>query len=91
MSKLKVVFGTVIAAAAGVVAGILAAPKPGKETRADIKAKADDLREDAMRKADEAKGRGEEVVADAREKAEDLKARGERAVEGAKKGFYGKK
>ena len=33
----------VAAAAAGFVAGILLAPKSGKETRADIKAKADDI------------------------------------------------
>ena len=34
----------VAAAAAGFVAGILLAPKSGKETRADIKAKADEVK-----------------------------------------------
>ncbi len=36
----KMAVGTVIAAAAGYVAGILTAPKSGKETRKDIKDKA---------------------------------------------------
>jgi gas vesicle protein len=35
----KVAFGTIVAAAAGYVAGILTAPKSGKETRSDIKEK----------------------------------------------------
>jgi len=33
----KIAIGTIIAAAAGYVAGILTAPKSGKETRSDIK------------------------------------------------------
>ncbi len=37
----KIAVGTVIAAAAGYVAGILTAPKSGKETRKDIRDKAD--------------------------------------------------
>jgi gas vesicle protein len=41
MSKFVKVVG---AAAAGFVAGILLAPKSGKETRADIKAKADEVK-----------------------------------------------
>lgn len=36
----KVILGTALAAAAGYVAGILTAPKSGKETRQDIKDKA---------------------------------------------------
>ena len=36
----KLAIGTGIAAAAGFVAGVLTAPKSGKETRADLKAKA---------------------------------------------------
>lgn len=39
MSKGKVALGAIIGAAAGVVAGILTAPKSGKETRADLKKK----------------------------------------------------
>ena len=45
MSKGKFVLGALVGAAAGVVAGILTAPKSGKETRADIKAKAKEMKE----------------------------------------------
>ena len=38
----KLVIGTALAAAAGYVAGVLTAPKSGKETREDIKAKANE-------------------------------------------------
>jgi gas vesicle protein len=43
----KLVVGTTVAAAAGYVAGILTAPKSGKETRGDIKAAALKKRADA--------------------------------------------
>ena len=42
----KFALGALIGAAAGLVAGILTAPKSGKETRADLKAKADELKID---------------------------------------------
>jgi gas vesicle protein len=51
MNKGKFVLGTVLGAAAGVVAGVLTAPKSGQETRADLKAKAAELREEAARRA----------------------------------------
>ena len=41
----------IVAAAAGFAAGILLAPKSGKETRADIKRKAGDAKEFASEKA----------------------------------------
>ena len=44
MSKGKFAFGALLGAAAGVVAGFLTAPKSGKETRADLKAKAEELK-----------------------------------------------
>lgn len=53
MSKVVKVIG---AAAAGFVAGILLAPKSGKETRADIKDKASDAKHYAGEKADQVKG-----------------------------------
>lgn len=62
---------TVIAAAAGFAAGILLAPKSGKETREDIKAKALDAKGVAEEKADEAK----EVLKEGAAKAE-VEARG---------------
>jgi gas vesicle protein len=83
MSKGKVALGAIIGAAAGVIAGILTAPKSGKETRADIKQKAAELKDKASARADEAK-----------DFAEEYKERGERAVrgaiDGAKKGFNDK-
>ncbi len=62
MSKNKVAFGTVIGIAAGVVAGLLLAPKAGRNTRADLKAKAKELKQKAAavklaKKAAKAKGK----------------------------------
>jgi gas vesicle protein len=42
-------------AAGGFLAGILMAPKSGKETRADLKVKAEEAKKKAMKKADELK------------------------------------
>lgn len=87
MAKGKFALGAIIGAAAGIVAGLLTAPKSGKETRADIKDKASELKENAARRGADAKEYSEEMAADFKEKAEDLKERGERALAGAKKGF----
>jgi gas vesicle protein len=91
MSKGKFALGALFGAAAGLVAGILTAPKSGKETREDIKAKATEVKATAKAKAAQAKTKATAVKADVKDKAEDLKARTERAVEGAKKGFNSKK
>lgn len=91
MSKGKFALGALIGAAAGVVAGILTAPKSGKETRADIKAKAGEIKGEAKKKATEVKSKANTVAKDVKSKAEDLKGRTERAIAGAKKGFNSKK
>jgi gas vesicle protein len=95
MSKAKFALGALIGAVAGVVAGILTAPKPGKETRADIKRKAAELKGAAVQHADEMKVRSEEATSGIKEKVSEYKQRSEQAVdgaiEGAKKGFYSKK
>ncbi len=62
---------TLLAAAAGFAAGILLAPKSGKETREDIRAKALETKEVASEKADQAM----EVVKEGAAKAE-VEARG---------------
>jgi len=49
MSKNKFIIGTLIGAAAGVVAGILTAPKTGRETRADVMKRAAALKKEAER------------------------------------------
>lgn len=76
----KIAFGAIIGAAAGLIAGVLTAPKSGKETRADIKTKAAELKDKA-----------DETSQAAKDRALDLKARAEssvnNAVDGAKSGF----
>jgi len=85
MSKGKFALGAVIGAAAGVIAGILTAPKSGKETRADIKAKAEELKAGADKKLKEVKKGGEKVVRDGKHMAEDYADRARRAVDSAKR------
>lgn len=98
MSKAKVFLGTVIGAVAGFAAGVLSAPKSGKQTRQEIKnattkskeaviAEAEHAKDVAAQKAQEVTTKGKEVVAEVADKAEELKDRVERAVEGAKAGF----
>ena len=53
MKKLLTVIG---AAVAGVAAGILMAPKSGKETREDIKKKAQEFSSEAEKRTEQAKG-----------------------------------
>lgn len=69
MSKSKFAIGALIGAAAGIIAGILTAPKSGKETRADIKEKAVDLKDEAVKRASTTKDRVEDAFDDAKEKA----------------------
>ena len=96
--KGKFTLGAIVGIAAGVVAGILAAPKSGEETRNDIKQKANRLKNSANQKAGQAKrsanqkaDQAKEIVTeaadDALDKAEDLKTRTKRAIKGAKSEF----
>lgn len=98
MSKGKFALGAVVAAAAGFVAGILTAPKSGKETRAEIKdsavkvkdavvTEAENAKDVAEKKGKELKSKAEEIVGDVNDKATEYKSRTEQAIEGAKKGF----
>jgi gas vesicle protein len=91
MSKGKFALGALFGAVVGVAAGILTAPKSGKETRADLRTKADELKGQATEKAHEVKSKATEAAEDVKTKAEELKGRTERAVEGAKQGFNSKK
>lgn len=95
MTKNKFALGAIIGVAAGLIAGVLTAPKSGKETRADIRHKADELKGEAVKRADSVKNKSADVVDDLMDKADTYKTRGERAVEGAiegaKKGFFSKK
>ena len=52
---MKKVLAIIGAAAAGVVAGILVAPKSGKETREDLRKNAEEMGKTAQKRADQAK------------------------------------
>ena len=75
MSKRKFVLGALFGAAAGVVAGVLTAPKSGKETRADLKKKANELKNEAV------KAKGEKVYSDVRNKANAAVEEGRKTVD----------
>lgn len=87
MSKGKFALGAIIGAAAGLVAGMLTAPKAGKETRADIKAKAGELKADADKKLKDVKKSSEKTVNEGRHVAEDYADRTKRALNSARREF----
>jgi gas vesicle protein len=58
----KLAVGAIIGAAVGVVAGILTAPKSGKETRDDLKTKAKAVKDKAETAKDEMVERAEGMV-----------------------------
>lgn len=60
--------GAVIGAAVGMVAGVLTAPKSGKETREGIKQKADDVKGHAAKTRDDLLFKAEEIGDDVRTK-----------------------
>lgn len=69
MNKLGVI---VLAAAAGAVAGLLLAPKSGKETRQDLANKANEMKDKAMRGMDEAKAGAAVIGKEVAEGAEEV-------------------
>jgi len=72
----KIVLGTAIAAAAGYVAGILTAPKSGKETRQDIKDKAVETYAVAEKQLKKLHTELGQLIAQITEKAKDLREKG---------------
>lgn len=83
MSKVKFLAGAVVGAVAGVVAGLLTAPKSGKETRADLKEKAEELKAQTSKKAGQVKKQADVVAKDVMGTVSDYKHRAERAVNSA--------
>ena len=81
MNKGKFVLGTLAGAAAGVVAGMLTAPQSGKETRADLKAKAAELKEEAARRAAAARTKTGDAVDAMKDEARHMGGSGESAAE----------
>ena len=75
----------------GGIAGILSAPKSGKETQQDIKKKADDVSKDLSQKYEATKTDAEIKAAELKKKTHDLKDRTQKAVEAAKKEYTKKK
>lgn len=67
----KLAVGTAVAAAAGYVAGILTAPKSGKETRQDIKDKAGEVKDSAEEQIKKLQAEVEELARKAKGKAGD--------------------
>lgn len=67
--------GVILGAAAGVVAGLLTAPKSGKETRQDIKKKAGEVRGSAERRLKDAHKELDKVAADAKARAKNLQGK----------------
>lgn len=83
MSKGKIALGALFGAVTGFVAGVLTAPKSGKETRTDIKdaaVKAKDTaaseavkaKDIAEKKAHEVKAKAEEIFDDVKTKAQEV-------------------
>lgn len=98
MAKSKFAIGALFGAIVGGVAALLTAPKSGKETRADLIKKADEVKKTAEGKVNEIKKTAEEKATEVKEKAEvvktdletqakDLRDRAEGAIQGAKDGF----
>lgn len=70
MSKGKFALGALLGAAVGVAAGILTAPKSGKETRAELKVRADEAKKKADKAIADAREKGESFYEDVRDRAE---------------------
>ncbi len=85
MNKGKFVLGTVLGAAAGVVAGMLTAPKSGEETRADLKARAAELKEEAARRAASMNSDSKNVIDTLKDKVESVTEIGKKPTDEVKK------
>ncbi len=79
----KIAIGTAIAAAAGYIAGILTAPKSGKETRQDIKDKATETYAAAEKELKKLHTELNDVLEQAGDKLAELRAMGGKKVDDA--------
>ncbi len=80
-SAVKVAYGLTIGAALGAIGGLLLAPKPGKETREDIAAKAKETAESTKETLAEKKEALAEKREELKEKKEELKEKYEEEKE----------
>jgi len=85
----KIAIGTVVAAAAGYVAGILTAPKSGRETRRDIGKAASKLKTEAEKKLKKLHSELSDLIADAEKKVKSTRFKASKglteALDNAKK------
>lgn len=70
----------IVGAAAGYVAGVLTAPKSGKETREDLKKSAEKYKQEAAVRLQDAKEDLSKLVEDASEKAQYYSEKGKKEV-----------
>ena len=87
MSKKRFGIGLIVGAVAGLVTCLLTAPKSGKETREDIKQKADEAKKEVGKRAEQVKAKAGEVADQAKATAGHVKEVADSAVEGVKSGF----
>jgi gas vesicle protein len=71
----KIALGALVAGAAGYVAGILTAPKSGKETREDITDKAAEIKDDAISQLQDLRDELDGLLSDAKSKTVALSAK----------------
>lgn len=71
----KFFLGAIFGAIAGAVAALLTAPKSGKETRQDLKNKADEMKDDAIRQLRRLEGELNKKVSDVRKLAHKLEGK----------------
>ncbi|HLG91102.1 MAG TPA: YtxH domain-containing protein [Candidatus Saccharimonadales bacterium] len=71
----KIAIGTLLAGAFGYLAGILTAPKSGKETREDIVEKASELKEEGVDQLQDLRDELNELIKDAKDKTVALSAK----------------
>ncbi len=76
--------GFVIGGFAGALAGILFAPKSGKELRADIKEKGNEVLKDSQQIYEEATEKAKAIVDEAKRRAEELKKEADRRLSEAR-------
>jgi gas vesicle protein len=80
-----IAIGAVLAAAAGYVAGLLTAPKSGKETRSDIKHAAAESKVEAEKQLKKLHTQLTAMLGDAKNQAENVKGQARKELDGAMK------
>lgn len=68
--------GLLIGSFLGVLAGVLFAPKSGKELRADIKEKGSEVLKGTKEILDDARAKAKAIIDEAKQRASELKKRG---------------